>query len=61
MAKIERELVKDSEVIDKVLTYVRDKYKDLKNLDLLIKENDKLYYVYKHINGAPLILNKSSF
>jgi hypothetical protein len=61
MAKIETVLLKDKELSEKVITYVRDKYKDLKKVDLIVKECGDLFYVYKHINGSPLILNKSSF
>lgn len=61
MAKIETVLLEDKELSAEVIAYVRNKYKDLKKLDLVVKECGDLFYVYKHINGAPLILNKSSF
>ena len=61
MAKIETVLLEDKELSAEVIAYVRNKYKDLKKLDLVVKECGDLFYVYKHINGCPLILNKSSF
>lgn len=46
------------EVKDKVVAYVYDNYKNLKDLPLRVMQGKKCFYVYKHKDGGPMILGK---
>ena len=45
--------------IDKIKEYVYNNYKSYKGKQLVIKEFESHFRIYKHKDGAPLILGKS--
>lgn len=49
----------EKSVIERVEEYVRTKYKSYAEIKLTIREGENCFYVYKHIDGSPLILGKS--
>lgn len=48
----------EKSVIEKVEEYVRGRYKSYADVKLTIREGENCFYVYKHIDGSPLILGK---
>lgn len=56
-SKIETTEVSE-EIKAKVTAYVHTNYKSLAGKDLIIKEGDSCFYVYKHQHGGPMILGK---
>jgi len=44
---------------DQVIEYVYKNYSSYKGKQLIIKELDSHFRIYKHQDGAPLILGKS--
>ena len=46
-------------VLDQVTEYVYKNYSTYKDKQLIIKELDSHFRIYKHKDGAPLILGKS--
>ena len=49
----------NKEVIDQVTTYVYNNYKSYKDKQLIIKDIGSHFRIYKHKDGAPLILGKT--
>ena len=47
------------DVRTKVETYVKANYKNFKDKELIITEDESLYVVKHHINGSPLFLGKT--
>ena len=45
--------------INKIKEYVYNNYKSYKDKQLIIKEVGSHFRIYKHKDGAPLILSKS--
>ena len=48
----------DTLVTKQVTEYVYQNYKGYKGKNLVVKEYDTCFKVYKHINGSPLVLSK---
>ena len=44
---------------EKVKEYVYNNYKSYKGKQLVIKEFESHFKIYKHVDGGPLILGKS--
>lgn len=56
-SKIQTTEVSD-EIREKVTAYVHKNYKSLDGKQLIIKEGDSCFYVYKHQHGGPMVLGK---
>ncbi len=48
----------DTELVKQVTEYVYQNYRAYKGKDLVVKEYDTCFKVYKHLDGSPLVLSK---
>ena len=58
MSKVQSTVVTDSSVIEKITSHVVKEFKSLKDKALIIKEDNGVFYVYKHKDGSPIILGQ---
>ena len=49
----------NNDVVDQVKEYVYKNYKSYVGKELIIKDMDSHFRIYKHENGSPLILEKT--